>query len=132
MTLSNSLWASSLPAKTEKIFLPLCQELPEGEVEMVKREISDYLHQVRTRITQNEFLDLSMAAQISTLLHFLLDRYPTYTREQKALIIGAARYFIKEDDAEHDVHSLLGLDDDAMVLNFVLDATNHADKKIAL
>lgn len=46
--------------------------------------------------------------------------------------MGAARYFIKNDDAKHDLYSVLGLDDDTAILDFLLDTLNQPGLKIQL
>lgn len=136
MTQSSSLFPSSadgeLPSQISTVFLPLCQALPAGHTTNLKENVSTHLQQVKAGIAHNEFLDLQTAVRITDLLHLLLDRYAQYDETQQALIVGAARYFIKDNDAAHDTHSFLGLDDDVTVLNYVLDKTGHTDKKITL
>ena len=42
----------------------------------------------------------------------------------------AARYFVRELDVDPDTTSLLGLEDDAAVINFVLDAIGQPELKV--
>ena len=123
---------NQLPAKIDQLFRPLCRPVKPAAVPTIRQTIDNYRQQIQTRLSHNEFLDLQTAEMISQRLHFLLDRYTTYSAAQQALIIGAARYFIKEDDAEHDTHAFLGLDDDALVVNYVLEVTGHSDQTISL
>lgn len=81
---------------------------------------------------QNEFLDVTLARQIAKRLHQLLDNYGHYSNEHQSLLVGTVRYFIKDDDAEHDMHSVLGLDDDVVVLNYLLDTLGRPELKISL
>lgn len=45
--------------------------------------------------------------------------------EHRRAIQAAVRYFVLEDDAESDLDSVIGLDDDAEVLNAVLTYLGH-------
>ena len=113
-------------------FRPLCVAVPADEIPLLQAQLDNYVQDVTAALQNNEFLDLSTTRQITAVLIQLLTGYETYTEPQRALIAGATRYVIKQDDAEHDIQSLLGLDDDVKVLNFVLDQLGLSDKKIAL
>jgi hypothetical protein len=58
------------------------------------------------------------------LLGSLNERSPESTRR---LVQGAVRYFVLEDDADSDLDSILGLDDDALVMNAVMNKLGHPD-----
>jgi uncharacterized membrane protein YkvA (DUF1232 family) len=58
------------------------------------------------------------------LLGTLKDETPETTRR---LVQAAVRYFVIEDDADGDLDSILGLDDDAEVMNAVLRRLGYAD-----
>jgi len=61
------------------------------------------------------------------LLGTLTDDSPESTRR---LIQGAVRYFVLEDDADGDLDSILGLDDDTQVMNAVMDKLGRADWRV--
>ena len=44
---------------------------------------------------------------------------------ERLAIQAAVRYFVLEDDAESDLNSVIGLDDDAEVVNAVLRHLGH-------
>ena len=56
------------------------------------------------------------------LLSTLKEETPEPTRRA---VQAAVRYFVIEDDADSDLDSILGLDDDAEVLNAVLSHLGH-------
>jgi len=47
-------------------------------------------------------------------------------------VIGAARYFVSTQDVNPGTKSVLGLDDDASMLNYVLAAIGRTDLLIEL
>ncbi|MFQ5434135.1 MAG: hypothetical protein ACE5FD_04595, partial [Anaerolineae bacterium] len=79
-----------------------------------------------------EFLDIDTAKRLAAVLITLLDEYSTFSPSHRALIIGAVRYFLQDRDAEPDTTSLLGFDDDTIVLNHVLAAIGLSERKVDL
>jgi hypothetical protein len=121
-----------LDRQIQRHLLPLCEVLPETAAAALNAEIDHYLQKVQAALGQNEFLDVKLAHAIAARLRLLLPDYGRYPDNQKALLVGAVRYFTKDDDAEHDIHSVLGLDDDAAVVNYLLDVLGRPDLKIDL
>ena len=55
-----------------------------------------------------------------------------YSARDQRLIVGAARYFVADDDAEPDTQSILGLDDDLAVFNHVATQIGEPDLRIEM
>jgi uncharacterized membrane protein YkvA (DUF1232 family) len=91
------------------------------------KEVKDYQQAIAQRSSmQDAEVDPTLARElVSTslrLLGTLNDETPESTRR---LIQAAVRYFIIEEDADSDLDSILGLDDDAEVMNAVLKVLGH-------
>lgn len=129
---SNQLPGHSLDPKTMHMYQSLCEVLPREQILELKQQAAHYFTQVQANLKQNEFIDIATAQQLTETVQSLLDAYETFTDSQKSAVVGAARYFIKDDDAEHDTDSILGLDDDVAVLNYVLDLVGRPEQKIQL
>jgi len=88
------------------------------------REYQDALAK-RSEWTDDD-VDPALARELAEaslrLLGTLSDDTPETTRR---LIQAAVRYFVIEDDADGDLDSILGLDDDAEVVNAVLRHLGH-------
>jgi uncharacterized membrane protein YkvA (DUF1232 family) len=122
----------SLAPEIERVFRPLCVPLAAPEATGLQATIAEHLHAVRQARQRNEFLDLAAAEAIAAGLQVLLEAYPGCPPAHQALIVGAVRYFAHSDDAEGDLISVLGFDDDAVVFNYVAGAVGRPELKVAL
>lgn len=127
-----TLFNHTLAPRLDREFAPLCCVLLPDQLESVKREISAHVEMVRQTLHQNEFIDIALAEQIAGRLNQLLDHYSMVSEPHQSLIVGAARYFVKNQDVESDLASLLGFDDDVQVLNHVLEMIGRKDLRIEL
>lgn len=127
-----SLFSPGLAPEIERVFRPLCAPLDAPEAAALQAAIAEHLHAVRQARQRNEFLDLAAAETIAAGLQSLLEAYPGCPPPQRALIVGAVRYFARSDDAEGDLISVLGFDDDKTVFNYVAGAIGRPDLKVAL
>jgi hypothetical protein len=91
-------------------------------------EVKDYQQAIHQRSSDDEGVDPALAENLvrasMRLLGTLNDATPESTRR---IVQAAVRYFIIEDDADSDLDSILGLDDDAEVINAVLRHLGHDD-----
>ncbi|MCP4406693.1 MAG: hypothetical protein GY807_02840 [Gammaproteobacteria bacterium] len=111
-------------------FNPLCQALPAEDIANLVDRVAGHVQEIRTALQKNEFLDITLAEAIAESLLAVLANYGQYSTEQQALIVGAVEYFIDDKDVEPDTTSVLGLDDDAEVLNYVLHSIGRADLRV--
>jgi len=127
-----SLFDHSLEPRLDRVFAPMCNAVPLAQVKLLKGEVANHMQAIWQALRQNEFLDVTLAERIATVLLRLLGEYGEHTVSNQSLIIGATRYFIKDHDAESDLSSLLGFDDDVRVLNYVLESIGKNDLRIDL
>lgn len=66
------------------------------------------------------------------MLGSLLDEPDQYDARERELIRGAVEYFVLDRDERRDLTDAIGFDDDARVLNAVLDSLHRADLRIDL
>ena len=127
------LWGSgSLDPRLEGYFRPLCTPTNDQELSDLKTEITNHVEEIKLALKHNEFLDIDTAERLANTLLILLDEYNQYPEQQQTLIAGAARYFVHPLDADPDTGSVLGLDDDTAVLNYVLDTIGKPELKVEL
>ena len=124
--------ANGLAPDIAHVFWPLCAPLSAQDAVALKAAVAEHTDRVRLALQRNEFLDLAAAEALAQGLTALLDLYPGCAPAHQALIVGATRYFVRQDDAEGDLVSVLGFDDDATVFNYVAGAVGRPDLKVAL
>ncbi len=88
--------------------------------------VDGYLASVHAAHDGEPDVDLELAAAIAASAHRLIELIGPSTPERpRRLIQAAVRYFILEEDAEPDTGSVVGFDDDALVLNAVILHIGH-------
>ena len=127
-----SLFPDHLPPLLAKAFDDLCDPLPQTELGKFQDEIQLPLQNTQLALSRNEFLDIETAQNIASILIRLFENYNSFSPKHQSLIVGAARYFIQDKDIEPDTGSVLGFDDDIMVLNYVLDVLQLPELKMKI
>jgi len=129
---SLSLFSHMLDPEVDRRFALLCDVVDGLALPGLIEDIQQHVLNVHKALEFNEFLDVGMAEKIAALLKKLLGEINKYPESKKKMIIGAVRYFVKSNDAQADLTSLLGFDDDVAVLNYVLVELGHADLRLPL
>jgi hypothetical protein len=107
-----------------RLCLPTSVEDMAGLPEVVKLHLSQITDQA------NPNADLETAEKISQSLLGLLTSGEEFGADERALIRGAVEYFLMADDAADDLDDVLGFDDDARVVNSVLDRINRPQFRV--
>lgn len=126
------LFPHMLDPEIDRTFARLCVDVESNLLQGLVKDVEQHVSQVRSALEANEFLDVVLAEKIAKLLIDLLGTIERYPGAKQRLIVGAARYFVRSNDAQADLSSLLGFDDDAAVLNYVLVELGHGELRIKL
>ncbi len=113
-------------------FIAGCVPTSVEELRGLRERSDDYLQWAKDQAAQSAAVDLDTAERIAGVLASLLDEPDRYDDEARALLAGATSYFVDADDDSNDLTDALGFDDDARVLNAVLDAIGRRDLRIEL
>ncbi len=111
-------------------FRRLCEPLPVDLLPNVKSDFDECVRKLEDIAETNPRVNRQRLEQIARTAQVLLERYEEYSTEQRALVIGALRYFAVVDDTLPDDTFLSGLDDDAKVFNYVLETLGIEDAYI--
>lgn len=109
-------------------FLSLCIETSSADLAELSSVVELHLEQVKDLADHRT--DVDTAEKIAAALNALLADVSGYAADQRALVRGAVEYFLLTDDADGDIEDVLGFDDDARVVNSVLEALNRGDLRI--
>jgi uncharacterized membrane protein YkvA (DUF1232 family) len=86
----------------------------------LRTAIDAYVARVGLRAEHQEFVDVKLAERLAVAARAFLDHASPDTPDIHARLIQAAiRYFVLQDDAESDLTSVVGWDDDVEVFNAV-------------
>jgi dihydropteroate synthase len=98
-----------------------------GELAGMVADIDTYLVRIHEVAEERDFVDADLADRIAGALKALVAEAGDYTGRERNLLAGAIRYFIHSDDANDDLASPTGFEDDAQILNAVCKhlAANH-------
>ncbi|NOJ81436.1 hypothetical protein [Myxococcus xanthus] len=113
-------WAATLrpPARTAvRRFERRAQEVSSADL---LAAIAGHLDAVEEAQRSNEFIDLDMARSLAQIARQLTVRLETLPPQRRIVAAAAILYFVKSDDAEDDLSSSVGFDDDAEVLKSAL------------
>ncbi len=121
-----------LPQDSAEFFERLLSEptLDAGDLWMMVRS---HLVALREAEAAEEMMDSRLGKELAEASEQLLHRFADETNEDARLLIQAAvRYFVLNEDAEGDMDSLVGFDDDAEVFNVVVEELGHGDLAVSI
>jgi len=111
-------------------FRRLCIETSDEELAELREVVELHLSQLAE--SNHPVADTETADKIGASLTGLLASGDLFDAEQRALIRGAVEYFLLTDDASDDLDDALGFDDDARVVNSVLDRIGRPQFRVDL
>jgi hypothetical protein len=115
--------ADLLHPDEQRRFRALCLTTSPEELAELSAVVELHVEQVRSNA--GPVTDIDTAVLIGDSLCRLLASGIDFDDEARAQIRGAIEYFVLTDDADRDLDDVVGFDDDARVLNTVLDRIGH-------
>ena len=114
----------------QRQFRQLCLETSAEELAQLVSVVELHLEHIRAYEGPNA--DVETAEAIGSSLTKLLAEDTPFDADQRSLIRGAVEYFLLADDASGDLDDVFGFDDDARVLNSVLDRIDKTQYRVEL
>jgi hypothetical protein len=115
--------ADTLRVTVGRVYGEKAEGLTETQAAALGADVDAYLEVIRASARDDPAIDVGLAERLAAACHGLLDRYPELGEKDRRSVIGAVRYFIEPEDAERDLESPKGLEDDAELVNFVIALT---------
>lgn len=116
-----------LPEVGQRLFREVARDADSTELADLRDAVRAHLAEFHEAAEANELLPVDIAEALAAALQQLLDAAPSMTPSNRALAIGAARYFVSDQDATPDLEGVLGLDDDLIVFNWVVCQIGRPD-----
>ncbi|MFW5877220.1 MAG: hypothetical protein ACOCXM_10830 [Myxococcota bacterium] len=126
------LLVPGLPERGQRLFREVARDVDPSELTEVRAQVRDHLAEFHIAAEFNELLPADIAEALATALDHLLEGAPSMTAANRALAVGAARYFVSDEDATPDLEGVLGLDDDVTVFNWVARRIGREDLTLDL
>ena len=115
------------PPTVAATFRSLCEDIPAEEAMKLRDEVLICVDEAREREKSDPRTDLNSTIELANCCKALLDRYENFSSKQRALVIGAVRYFAGGNDPLSDEDFASGLWDDKRVMNYVLEQLGVED-----
>lgn len=125
---------TEIPLDFRDAVMALAGEDPKS-VTWLRSYVQAYLYEVRDVWESRRYLDMDfeLAQRCGEACQKLLDVFEnTESEGELRLLHAACRYFVLADDEEQDFESMLGYDDDAIVINVVAKILGRPECVISL
>lgn len=123
-------WYETLP-RTAREALSGLSVMEPVDLSVLRSQVDEHLAVIEDAAQHNEFLDVELARRIAAACHAILDLGPLSGADRMAAQ-AAIRYFVLREDADDDLTSIVGLEDDVQVVNAVLHHLQHPELVIEL
>ncbi len=108
-------------------FLELCEARSAEELLADRDRVEAHRRSIESAVGSGADIEGELADRIAHALGFLLTDAARWSFVERRVLAGAVEYFIQSDDADGDLRSDHGLEDDARVVAAVCDALDRND-----
>ena len=120
----------SFPPEAVATYQALCAPLSSEQMAALRPTLETAWSELQEIAQTNDTMNLRMAQGVYLRCVFLLDNLSNLSLKHQRLAIGAIRYFIAENDGAADTEFATGFNDDAQVVNYVLEELGFEDQYI--
>lgn len=100
------------------------------ELDALRQALADHLKVVEARAAEREHVELALAGDLVASFTALIEG-GGLDDEQRALLVGAIDYFLEARDAEDDLTSPIGFEDDAYIANTAFERLGRTDLTVS-
>jgi hypothetical protein len=110
-----------------ELYQDLCEDLAATDLAALRAQVRAHYDGLVVAQRTHELIAVDLAELLCDRLERLLDAAPHLDAGDRAAIVGAARYFVTEEDDVPDEQSCTGLDDDVEVFNHVVRSIHRGE-----
>ncbi len=120
------------PSTIKKVFKSFCIDIDKGKLEILRKKVLEEIENAKKRNDAGMLLDIHLAEEIVKRCLYLIDHFDDFSSSERRLAVGAICYFAVSDDPLSEEIFASGYDDDAKVMNYVLEELKIDDQFIEL
>lgn len=120
------------PNTVVPMFKRLATPIPADQAKALIPEIDICMQKLQESAAVRGGIDIGLAFEIADACKFLLEVYEERSEKERAKIIGAVRYFAFAEDPFSERSFATGFDDDARVVNHVLELLGIHDRYLSI
>ncbi len=106
---------------------------PQPSAEDLLAGLDDYTRRVDAEVRRRQDLDVNLAEEILRVYrHLLQQAWGHLDEQQRRIVIAGCSYYLDRSDQDDDLDSVFGFDDDARLLNQVLEVIGRSDLGISI
>ena len=114
-------------AELEKLMRPTTA----ADLDALRPVLADHVASVEARAEERSHLEVALARDLAASFTALLDE-GGLDDEQRAVVRAAIDYFVQPYDAEADLSSPIGLEDDAFIANTAFERIGRPDLAVSV
>lgn len=100
------------------------------ELAALRQPLVDHLATVEAKAAEREHVEVRLAGDLVAAFTTLIDD-PGLDDDQRALLAAAIDYFLQARDAEDDLSSPIGFEDDAYIANTAFERLGRTDLTVS-
>lgn len=117
------------PGEVDRFTLGAIGTDPE-ELAGLRLRVLAYITHVDHMAATRPRVDIDVARRIAEVLSQLLDEPDQFDAHGRQMLRGAVEYFVLDRDGNGDLTDVIGFDDDARVVNAVVESLGRGDLRI--
>jgi tRNA A37 N6-isopentenylltransferase MiaA len=120
------------PDGAAEVFKSLCASIEEDQATALRVLLQETYEEMKANSHNNPRMNVARLEEVYSTASYLMNHYSSFSPHEQTLIVGAVRYFAIDQDVANDLAFFTGLDDDAKILNYVLEQIGVNDRYIKL
>lgn len=106
---------------------------PQPTAEDLLAALDDYTRRVDAEVRRRQDLDVNLAEEILRVYRRLLQQaWGGLDEHRRRIVTAGCSYYLDRGDQDDDLGSVFGFDDDARLLNQVLEAIGRTDLRVTI
>lgn len=122
----------TIPAEMKDVLRSLTDQ-PQPSSDDLLAGLEDYTRRIDAEVRRRQDLDVNLAEEILRVYRRLLQQdWGDLDMQHRRIVAAGCSYYLHRGDGDDDLDSVFGFDDDARLLNQVLEVIGRSDLRVAI